>query len=186
MHATPLSLLHVRWRVRVRVPREQLYEPFDNLQEAVAKFAEDALLAGQGNSGTVLSHFFISLSKELQAAGGAAKVTVAAFASALEKCGATVHNAFPADKVKEGTIVSVVRKSTLLHQGAFSTLKEMVDVWEAQAKTALYETPDELEVDGVYVLKEARAKVTFACMWMGWVSGVVWCDARAWCWHGRN
>ena len=52
----------------------------------------------------------------------------------------------------------MVRKSTKLASGAFSTLKEMMEVWESQAKVALYETPDELEVDGVYLIKEARKK----------------------------
>jgi hypothetical protein len=139
-------------------PFHQLYEPIDSLQGAVAKFAEDALMAGQGNSGTVLSHFFITLSGELAKLGGAAKVTVPQFAACLQKCGENIHSSFPPDKVKEGTIVSVVRKSTLLADGKFTTLKELLEVWEAQAKVALYETPDELEVDGVYVLKEARAK----------------------------
>ena len=60
--------------------------------------------------------------------------------------------------VRAGTIVSVVRKSTKLAGGAFTTLKEMVEVWEAQAKVALYETPNELEVDGVYLIKEAAKK----------------------------
>mmetsp|Transcript_28476 Transcript_28476/g.74836 ORF Transcript_28476/g.74836 Transcript_28476/m.74836 type:complete len:704 (-) Transcript_28476:85-2196(-) len=136
----------------------QLFEPADSLSEAASRFAEDTLMAGQGNSGTVLSHFFISLSRELAAAGRKDKVSVSDFAEALEKAGATINAAFPPETVKEGTIVSVVRKSTQLAAGGFTALGDMVEVWEKQAKIALYETPDELEVDGRFVLKEARAK----------------------------
>jgi dihydroxyacetone kinase-like predicted kinase len=147
-------------RVCIRSPpRVQLHKPESHLQKAVEVYAEAALMAGQGNSGTALSNFFISLAAGLAEAGGKPKVPIAVFAEALEKTGTAIQSAFPPDKLKEGTIVSVIRKSTKLASAKHMTLKDLVTTWADQAKTALYETPDELEVDGVFILKEAAAKV---------------------------
>ena len=131
-------------------------EPQVRLQDAVDAYASDTLLSGQGNSGTVLSHFFTTLSSTLRASGARDSVSVPEFAEALQACGDTIGAAFTAEKLKEGTIVSVVRKGAQLTGGApFADLQAMLTLWEAQSRTALYQTPDELEVDGVYVLKEA-------------------------------
>ena len=129
-------------------------EPQASLQDAVDAYASDTLLSGQGNSGTVLSHFFTTLSSVLRANGSKASCTIDEFATALQACGESIGAAFSAEKLKEGTIVSVVRKGVQLGSG-FGSLSELVTKWEAQSKTALYQTPDELEVDGKFVLKEA-------------------------------
>lgn len=136
----------------------QLYEPTSHLQEAVARYAEDVLMSGQGNSGTVLTHFWTTLSSLMAEAGGKPSVSVPEFANFLEAAGKAIHTAFPADKMKEGTIVSVVRKSTALAGAKPATLSALTEAWMSQAKTALYETPNELEVDGVFILKDAAAK----------------------------
>jgi hypothetical protein len=136
-----------------------LFEPESSLQEAADTLARDALLNGQGNSGTVLSHFFVKLSKELESLGGNAKVSVSDFATCLTKAGNDIASAFAADKVKEGTIVSVVRKGVQF-DGTHDSLAALLTEWEAKTKTALYQTPDELIVieDGkeVHVLKRAN------------------------------
>jgi dihydroxyacetone kinase-like predicted kinase len=133
-----------------------IFERKPNLQESADQYASDTLLNGQGNSGTVLSYFFITLAKELRALGGKASLPVADFAGALKRAGSSISSAFPPAVLKEGTIVTVVRKSVQVEVAAGATLKQLLTLMEAAAKIALYKTPDQLEVDGKFVLKEAN------------------------------
>ena len=79
-----------------------LYQPERHLQIAAESTASATLLSGQGNSGAVLSFFFVRLAAELKTLGGSSTVRVTEFGSALENVGADIGSAFPPDKVKEG------------------------------------------------------------------------------------
>jgi dihydroxyacetone kinase-like predicted kinase len=133
-----------------------LYEPKAHLQEAAELAASAVLLSGQGNSGTVLSFFYVNLAAELKKLGGKEKVSVAEFAGCIQRVGAVIGDSFPANTAKEGTIVSVARKGVAgLGDSPHADLKAMLTQWESQSRKSLYETPDELEVDGKFVLKDA-------------------------------
>jgi dihydroxyacetone kinase-like predicted kinase len=133
-----------------------LFEPKVHLQEAAELAASAVLLSGQGNSGTVLSFFFVNIAAELKKLGGKEKVSVADFAGCVQRVGCRIGESFPENTAKEGTIVSVARKGTDgLAGGLHADLKALLTQWESQSRVALYETPDELEVDGKFVLKDA-------------------------------
>ena len=154
-----ISIIHIN-RVLTFAPFRhtfQLYEPCADLHRAVVACTEAAIMASTGNSGTALSSFFVTLCSALE---GKSNVSVSEFATALRSTGGTIGSAFPPDKVKEGTIVSVIRKSVQLSDDDCSSLQSLAVVWESRALKALYETPDELEVDGHFILKEAAEKVS--------------------------
>lgn len=130
-----------------------------DLHRAVEACTEAAIMASTGNSGTALSSFFVTLCAALE---GKSSVSVSEFAAALRSTGGTIGSAFPPEKVKEGTIVSVIRKSVQLNDDDCSSLNNLAIVWESRAFKAMYETPDELEVDGHFILKEAAEKVSQA------------------------
>ena len=57
-------------KICLKLPtRNLLLEPADSALIVASNMAADTLLNGQGNSGTILSHFFISLAEELMVAG---------------------------------------------------------------------------------------------------------------------
>lgn len=58
--------------------------------------------------------------------------------------------------------MSVIRKSVQLSDENCSSLHSLAVAWESRALKALYETPDELELDGHFNLKEAAEKVSLA------------------------
>ena len=62
------------------------------------------MIYGQGNSGTILSHFYISLSREIGKLGKD-EITVEEYAAAISAAGVSMQNAV--SNMVEGTIGSV-------------------------------------------------------------------------------
>jgi dihydroxyacetone kinase-like predicted kinase len=119
------------------------------------------LFNAQGNSGTISTYFFNKMVAGLEAALGgssnAGELDVQTLAAALESAGSAMQSAM--DDPKPGTMISVMQDSTvnLVAQSAAagSTLAGMLQIWFEQATTSLLKTPDQLEVDGKFILKDA-------------------------------
>ena len=122
-----------------------------SLAKVAASVAEACVLTAQGNSGTILTFFFGSLSRRCGERCGDARdaLDVAEFKAALEDVGAEMMTSVA--ECKEGTLPSVVMESTK-HLDA-SHLGALVASWAKSAWTATEETPDKLEVDGKFILK---------------------------------
>jgi len=116
--------------------------------------AADVLLNGQGNSGTILSHFFVSLAEHIKTFGKD-NLTLEEFAACLVHAGAGMDEAVP--NPVEGTLLSVCRDACrgLQYEGPFESLKALLDVWNRLAQQELAETPKKLVVNGVKVLEKA-------------------------------
>ncbi|KAL3903943.1 MAG: hypothetical protein SGILL_010254 [Bacillariaceae sp.] len=110
----------------------------------------------KGNSGTILSHFFVSLAEEIKAAGKD-DLSVTEFAKCLVATGSKMMDAVP--NPVEGTLLSVSRDACLKLEednGAqFETLKDLLEAFNRHAQEELQKTPDQLVVDGVKVLEQA-------------------------------
>jgi len=127
--------------------------PQESVHDAATNFAADVLLYGQGNSGTILSHFFISLSAaiatRLSAAAGSSKsLSVEDFALCVAEAGAAMSGAVP--NLVEGTMVSVARDCCQGHAEAAKAggLHGFLESWLAKAQVELAKTPDQLCVNG--------------------------------------
>ena len=139
----------------IKNPLRNLFSsPCKSITTATTNFAADVLLYGQGNSGTILSHFFISLSNEVRKLNAGEKISLTQFAAVLSATGKQMDNAV-ANSV-DGTIVSVARDCC---QGIDSgcNLQAFMTSWAANARRELKKTPDQLKdpKTGKYVLKEA-------------------------------
>jgi len=146
----------VNMKVCLKVPaRNLLLEPSSSVLVVSSNMAADVLLHGQGNSGTILSHFFISLAEELAALGRRHAVSIGELASCLAATGGKMADAV--SDPKEGTIVSVARDSCASLAGgpSYATLLELLEAWWASCAAALAKTPEQLIVDGVKVLEKA-------------------------------
>ena len=146
----------VNMKVCLKVPaRNLLLEPSSSVLVVSSNMAADVLLHGQGNSGTILSHFFISLAEELAALGRRHAVSIGELASCLAATGGKMADAV--SDPKEGTIVSVARDSCASLAGgqSYATLLELLEAWWASCAAALAMTPEQLIVDGVNVLEKA-------------------------------
>jgi len=142
-------------KVCLKLPvRNLLLDTSDNILIAVSNLAADVLLNGQGNSGTILSHFFVSLAEEVRSLRKA-RLTVDEFATCLASAG-TKMDAAVSDPV-EGTLVSVCRDACrgLEERGPYSSLEAVLANWNEIAQRELRMTPDRLVVDGVKVLEMA-------------------------------
>jgi len=142
-------------KVCLKLPvRNLLLSPSDSVLTVASNLAADVLLNGQGNSGTILSHFFVSFAEEIKASGQTETLTIDELADCITKTGAKMMDAVP-DPV-EGTMVSVARDCcNLSGEGPFTHLKDLLNAWTAKAKNELAKTPDELMVNGVKVLEKA-------------------------------
>ena len=146
----------VNMKVCLKVPaRNLLLEPSSSVLVVASNMAADVLLHGQGNSGTILSHFFISLAEELASLGRRNAVSISELASCLAATGGKMADAV-ADP-KEGTIVSVARDScaSLSLGPSYATLLDLLEAWWSSCSAALARTPEQLIVDGVRVLEKA-------------------------------
>ena len=147
----------VNMKVCLKVPaRNLLLEPSSSVLVVASNMAADVLLHGQGNSGTILSHFFISLAEELALVGRRRNaVSISELASCLAATGGKMADAV-ADP-KEGTIVSVARDScaSLSSGCSYATLLDLLEAWWSSCAAALARTPEQLIVDGVRVLEKA-------------------------------
>ena len=142
-------------KVCLKLPtRNLLINPSDNILIAVSNMAADVLLNGQGNSGTILSHFFVSLAEEVREMKKAS-LTVDEFASCLVEAGIKMNDAVP--NPVEGTLLSVCRDACkgLKDNGPYESLESLLTTWNEIAQKELALTPDRLVVDGVKVLEKA-------------------------------
>jgi dihydroxyacetone kinase-like predicted kinase len=135
-----------------------LVEPSTSATQTITNFAADVLLNGQGNSGTILSHFFICFQEAIVAADAGETITIAQLAEALKVAGGRIVEAL--SNPMEGTILSVVRDSTRIAAERFTqskgaTLGEFMTIWNQAGQEELAKTPEQLEVNGRLVLKEA-------------------------------
>ncbi|KAL3780742.1 hypothetical protein ACHAWO_005529 [Cyclotella atomus] len=142
-------------KVCLKLPtRNLLLNPSDNILIAASNMAADVLLNGQGNSGTILSHFFVSLAEKIKHRQKPC-LTVDEFAACLQRAGIKMDQAVP-DPV-EGTLLSVCRDAckVLGCCGSYSSLAALLIDWNEIAQEELALTPDRLVVDGFNVLEKA-------------------------------
>lgn len=146
----------------LKIPARNLL--LDRFESSIATVssnaAADVLLNGQGNSGTILSHFYVSLAEEIREFGGGTggekpdSLSIDEFASCLRKAGRKMADAVPSPV--EGTLLSVSRDSCAnLPARSFSTLRDLLEAWNDLAREEVLKTPDKLIVDGVKVLEKA-------------------------------
>ena len=142
-------------KVCLKLPvRNLLLTPSDSVLSVVSNLAADVLLNGQGNSGTILSHFFVSLAEEVMDFGHHKTLTIDQLAKCISNISSKMQDAVP-DPV-EGTMVSVARDCcNLSKEGPFATLKDFLHAWTCKAKAELAKTPQALVVNGVKVLEKA-------------------------------
>lgn len=128
--------------------------PDSSITTVAERFSARVLLAAQGNSGTILSFFFMTLSKIINSSGRKAELTLAEFQEIIGKIGTEVMSCMPDAVV--GTMISVVEESSkeiAAHKA--TSLEGMVNAWVAAGQASLERTPDQLCVNGKYVLKNA-------------------------------
>lgn len=146
-------------KVCLKVPaRNLLLEPTTSIVRVAANMAADVLLNGQGNSGTILSHFYVSLAEEIGTAIAQHEdsLAIADFATCLANTGRKMAAAVP--NPQEGTIVSVSRDACAQlasSSSSYANLKELLQAWHNFVQIELKKTPDQLIVDGVKVLEKA-------------------------------
>ena len=140
-----------------RPVRNLLQEPADSIVKAAQNMAADVLLYGQGNSGTILSHFFISIAEHLQNEQNNidTKISISDFASKiLPKVGENMKNAV-SDPV-EGTMVSVAREATSSEKlKTCTTLLNLMETWSEICDAEVLKTPEQLIQNGEKVLEKA-------------------------------
>ncbi len=142
-------------KITLKLPtRNLLLNPSDNILMASSNMAADVMLNGQGNSGTILSHFFVSLAEAVREVKKS-DLPVDEFASCLIDAGRKMNDAVstPVD----GTLLSVIRDALIDLQNCrpFETLDVLLSTMHNSCQQELAKTPDQLVVDGVNVLKKA-------------------------------
>jgi len=153
-------------RVCLKLPSRNLVldQSSNSLVRVASNMAADVLLNGQGNSGTILSHFFVSLAEEIGDHSSSSSMnnnsddslSIDEFAMCLAKTGEKMKDAVP--NPQEGTIISVSRDSCAqlwTGDSSYSNLKELLQTWNDIAQSELEKTPDQLIVNGVKVLEKA-------------------------------
>ncbi len=145
-------------KVCLKLPaRNLILDPSPSVLRVASNMAADVLLNGQGNSGTILSHFYVSLAEEIRDIENPESneaLSINELAACLARVGRKMTDAVP--NPVEGTLLSVARDSCEgLANKEFSNLKELVDTWKEVAEAELKATPDKLIVDGVKVLEKA-------------------------------
>ncbi|KAL7455665.1 hypothetical protein ACHAWC_007206 [Mediolabrus comicus] len=142
-------------KICLKLPtRNLLLNPSENILLASSEMAADVLLNGQGNSGTILSHFFVSLAEAIREVKKS-DLSVDEFASCLIEAGRKMNDAVPIPVV--GTLLSVIRDALIDLQNCrpFETLDVLLSTMHNNCQQELAKTPDQLIVDGVKVLKKA-------------------------------
>jgi len=142
-------------KVCLKLPtRNLLINPSDNILLAVSNMAADVLLNGQGNSGTILSHFFVSLAEEVREMKKSS-LSIDECSSCLVNAGIKMQDAVP--NPVEGTLLSVCRDACkgLQDHAPYTSLEHLLTTWNSIAQKELALTPDRLIVDGVKVLEKA-------------------------------
>lgn len=145
----------INLKICMKLPtRNLVLDPSESLLTVASNFAADVLINGQGNSGTILSHFFVSLAEAIKETGKE-ELAIDEFAACLVTCGEKMADAVP--NPVEGTLLSVSRDACqgLKDDGSFATLKELLAAWNTRAQAELAKTPDQLVVDGIKILEQA-------------------------------
>jgi len=127
--------------------------PDASITTVAERFQGRVLLAAQGNSGTILSFFFMTLYKLLKS-DRKAELTLAEFQAVVGNIGSQMMSCMPDAQV--GTMISVVKESSndlAAHQA--SSLEDMVNAWVKAGQASLARTPDQLVVDGKHILRNA-------------------------------
>ena len=116
--------------------------------------AEEVVQNGQGNSGTILAHFFISVAKRIEKLNKSV-ISAQEFANVLVETGSLVSGAVT--NPKEGTLVSVARVACeKLQKREFQDLSAVLCALHEAAAEELEKTPDQLtDSEGKFVLKDA-------------------------------
>lgn len=149
-------------KVCLKLPsRNLVLDPSDSILRVASNMAADVLLNGQGNSGTILSHFYVSLAEEIRDfPANEESLSIDEFASCLAGTGRKMADAVP--NPVEGTLLSVARDSCSklweqddAEQPKYANLQELLDTWNDLAQSELQKTPNQLIVDGVKVLEKA-------------------------------
>jgi dihydroxyacetone kinase-like predicted kinase len=126
--------------------------PPSNLAEAALGFSGRVLLSAQGNSGTILSYFFVNLG---DAMSGKEAIGVEEFAAVLGALGKKAMGDAMAD-AKPGTMLSVIEYSCQKVAASGATdVGSLLRAWHAAAEEAVQMTPDQLVVNGKLILKNA-------------------------------
>jgi len=114
-----------------------------DLHQVARRAAEASILNAKGNSGTIMAHWFLGLSK---AFAHQRRVAVAHVAQALDR--ATVEVYAGIDNPVEGTVVSVMRavSERAKECSALEDLAALMDALLDASRTALAHTPEQLAV----------------------------------------
>jgi hypothetical protein len=171
-------------KVCLKLPaRNLILDPSSSILRVASNMAADVLLNGQGNSGTILSHFYVSLAEVIgddyinmsiennpDSDSDSDSLSINEFAQCLSKTGTKMKDAV--SNPQEGTIISVSRdscaqlwntsntntessSSSSSPSTNYSNLKELLVAWNTIAQSELQKTPDQLIVNGVKVLEKA-------------------------------
>ena len=125
--------------------------PDCSLIAATEGFADDVVMNGQGNSGTILSHFFKTMADEVKALGKPS-ITCAELAAVLDATGAAMQKAVPT--VFEGTMISCARDGTAgLGATKHESIQALCAAWTAKTSESCLATHTQLEKDGKKVLE---------------------------------
>eukprot|EP01047_Picozoa_sp_COSAG01_P013276 COSAG01_NODE_618_length_14800_cov_11.772396_7_plen_987_part_00 len=125
-------------------------QPGRSLADATRDFGDDVVMNGQGNSGTILSHYFKTLADEVATTSShmagtdieiKPSLSPAEFAVCLEATGQSMQ--YAVSNMVEGTMVSTARdgSSGLQQQiNKSSTVRSLLDAWNANTKQACLST----------------------------------------------
>eukprot|EP01048_Picozoa_sp_COSAG05_P001736 COSAG05_NODE_60_length_23142_cov_25.372130_13_plen_791_part_00 len=137
--------------------RNMLLEPTTSIMAAAGNLAADVLLCGQGNSGTILSHFFITLAEQIQAVGKES-CSINEFAQVIARVGRLMNKVVPTPV--EGTMISTARDGCVAmaadEAGPFPHLLSLLEMWSAKLNEEVLKTPEQLVVDGKKPLEGMR------------------------------
>ena len=115
-----------------------------SLADVTAAAAESSVLGAKGNSGVIMAHWFIGLSR---AFGGVERAGIAAVGEALASAADTVCAAI--ESPVEGTVITVMRaggRSAAAHGMTGTGIDDLLRVTCTSAEEALARTPEQLPV----------------------------------------
>ncbi|NIR44829.1 MAG: DegV family EDD domain-containing protein [Gemmatimonadetes bacterium] len=137
-----------------------------SVADLASRLAEAGVLAARGNSGMMMSHFFLGFAEGL---GGSQRAGSDELAEALVRASSSLYQAV--DEPREGTILTVVRESTEeLHRRSaeISDLERLAQDMLGAARTSLARTPELLPP-----LREANVVDAGAQGFVHFLEGVV-------------
>ena len=134
-----------------------------SLGSVAQRAAEASILNAKGNSGTIMAHWFLGLSKAFV---DESRVAAHRVASALQKATDEVYAGI--DRPVEGTVVSVMRavSERAVEPAAHADLRGLMDLMLDAAREALARTPEQLAV-----LREAHVVDAGALGYVNFLEG---------------